>query len=114
MAEYMENLRAARRPPPSSHQRERRTSTLSIPGTFPQDDDSDWETTNSEAEVQAPRQLNSQPEIPPPPTVGAQDLSYQGVPLQNPIYATFQRGYAQAALGNGVGQYGVGNPYAGR
>ena len=111
MAAYMENLRSARRPPPS-RQSQRRNSTLSIPGAFPRDDDSDWETTNSEAEGQAPQQLNSQPEIPPPPTaVGAQNLSYQGVPQQNPMYATFQRGYAQAALGNGVGQYGVGNPY---
>ena len=109
----MENLRAARRPPPS-RQSQRRNSTLSIPGAFPPDDDSDWETTNSEAEAQAPRELNPQPEIPPPTTAGAQDLSYQGVPQQNPIYATFQRGYAQAALGNGVGQYGAGNPYAGR
>jgi len=109
MAEYMDNLRLARRPPPS-RQSQRPNSLLSIPGAYPHDDESDWETTGSEEEVQAAGQGNPQPEIPLPPTDGGQAGNYQGVPQQNPMYAAFQRGYAQAALGNGVGQYGA---YAG-
>ena len=102
----------ARRPPPS-RQSQRRNSTLSIPGTYPADSESEWETTASE-EGQAGEQLSAQPEVPRAPIAGAQQVSYQAVPQQNPMYATFQRGYAQATLGNGVGQYGMGNTYAGR
>lgn len=113
MAEYMDRLHAARRPPPS-RQSQRRNSTLSIPGTYPPESESDWETTASEDEAQASEQVGTQPEIPPARAAGVQHMSYHAVPQQNPMYAEFQRGYAQAALGNGVGQYGTGNTYAGR
>ena len=108
MAEFMESLRSARRPPPPSRQSLRSNRSLPLPGAFPPDDDSDWETT-SDDEGQRPRQSNPQPEIPLPAGAYAQGQTAQSVIHQNPIYATFQRSYAQAALGNGLGQYGVGN-----
>jgi hypothetical protein len=73
--QHFDQLRRQRLPP----QHEYSSSTL--PGSFPagRPADDDWETVSSVSEDSR----------------GGQDLSYQGMPQTNPIYAAFQAAHAQ-------------------
>jgi hypothetical protein len=102
MAHFLAQLRAARTP---AQQVQHHQTPSQLPGAYPTGHpaDDDWETVTELSETDSDSVGTPMPQVSIPcyPAY-SNGLSYQGVPERNPVYATFQRAYAQAA----GGQYG--------